>query len=243
MRNVILVFILFLVSCSIIGPSQNPGLKTHLEYRKDMLITVNGKSFEGIGVVESADIYNFHIESRGQLDMFLFASCNREWMKERAWNVKKKVKTRLFNWGRKLKERVKEVQFEYRPIGEIEKTYCPVYMSGAEKKKEGHSWGFVDFRTPDLVLPAVIQCNGEISNIVGAGVCQSRKGKTQVIQFNDEMVVSPDASCALEGNRGTRFEFLLSRGLCVYRFTRIKRPHLVFRLTTFGYDKIPIRQE
>jgi len=246
MRSLIFFFTLITVSsCSVFKPnqSQNPALNTAVEYRKDMLITVNGTTFEGMGVVEAAPTYNFHVESRGQLDMFLFSSCNREWMKERAWNVQKKVSSGLFGWGRKLKDQTKEVTFQYTPIEQIEKTYCPVFLAGADKDKGKHSWGFVDFRTLNMTLPARLECNGEIENSIGVGICQSRKGKTQVIEFAEEVIVSPDGSCELGLNRGKRFEFILPGNLCVYRFMRIKLPYLEFRLTTFGYDSIPIRQE
>ena len=208
-----------------------------------MIVSVNDISFEGMGVVQSADKYEFHIEARGDLDMFILSSCNRDWTKEKAWNVKKKVKSGLFGWGRKLKNQTREIKFEYEPIEEIERTYCPIWFGGYEKEKGRHSWAFVDFRTADLILPARLECNGEVENIKGVGVCQSRKGKTQVIEFEDEMVVSPETRCDIGDNRGTRFEFTLKSDFCVYRFKRLRSPHLEFRLTTFGYDKILIRED
>ena len=238
-----LLFLALLSSCSVLRPAENPGLDVDVLYRKDMIITVNGETFEGMGTVDAAKTYNFNVEAVGQLDMFLFSSCNREWMKERAWNVKRKVKSGLFGWGRKLRDQVKEIIFPYTPIAEIEQTYCPVSLYAAEKSPGRHSWGFVDFRTPNFVLPAELQCNGEVLSIKGVGVCQSRKGKTQVIKFTDEVVVPSSSSCPMPTERGTSFEFTLPRGECVYSFTRIKRPHLEFRLTTYGYDKIPMRQE
>ncbi len=237
------LIILFLVSCSGLQIPVQQDLQKNTNYRRDMIVTVNNNSFEGMGVVKSSNLYKFHVETRGDLDMFILSSCNRDWTKEKAWNVKKKVKSGLFGWGRKIKDKTREVKFDYRPITDIEKTYCPIWLGGYEKVKGRHSWAFIDFRTPDMSLPARLECNGEATAEKGVGVCQSRTGKTQVIKFSDEMVVSPDARCDLGNNRGIRFEFELKSDFCVYRFKRIRRPHLEFRLTTFGYDKILIRQE
>jgi len=228
--------------CKDIFPQESSVRKVTGLYKRDMIITANGKTFEGMGVVPSAEKYEFHIESRGKLDMFLLSSCNRDWVKEKAWNVKKTVSSGLFGWSRKIKDQTREITFSYTPINEIERGYCPIWLGGFEKKQGRHSWGFIDFKDTMMNLPAKIECNGEVRSAKGVGVCQSRVGKIQAIEFWEEMVVSPDTECSLGKMRGRRFEFELKPNYCTYLFKRIKEPQLEFRLTTFGYDKILVRE-
>jgi len=238
---VALFLLTLLISCS--TRTINQKLEKDVFYRRDMIVKVNGKSFEGMGVVDSAKKYSFHIEARGELDLFIFSSCNRDWTKERAWNIKTKVKSGLFGWGRKLVDKKREIQFPYTPIREVEANYCPVWLSGAEIKRERHSWGFVDFRPAWMVLPARLECNGEVLNPRGVAVCQSREGLTQILKFKDEMLVEGDKEkCQMPSDRGSKFEFQIPYGDCVFRFLRVKKPHHEFRLTTYGYRKILIRQ-
>jgi len=239
-RYIISFILLFLFSCSSVTTKQ--VLKEGTFYRRDMIIRVNDKAFEGMGVVESSSKYNFHVEARGEIDLFIFSSCNRDWTKEKAWNVTMKVKKGMFR-KRKLVDKKREIKFDYAPIETIERTYCPVRLSGVEEKKGRHSWGFIDFKTKDMILPARLECNGEASQVEGVAVCQSRAGLTQVIYFDNEMIVESDKlKCKLPTDIGTRFEFQIPKGNCVYRFMRIKDPNLEFRLTTYGYEKILIRQ-
>jgi len=247
MKKVLVCLLLVLLAaCGSTSKIPRQNLEKGVAYRRDMMINVNGKTFEGMGVIDSADLYNFHVETRGEIDLFILSSCNRDWTKEKAWNVKMKVKSGLFNWGRKLVDKKREIKFDYEPIEEIERTYCPIWLAGAEEKKGRHSWGFIDFRTADMILPARLECNGEVLNSKGVAACQSRTTLTQVVEFESEMLLdsynAANSECKLEIDRGNRFEFQIRPGNCVYRFARIREPNLEYRLTTYGYRKILIRQ-
>lgn len=232
------LFLLILFGgCSFFEPPEvNQNLETKNFYRRDMVI--NGR--EGVAVLALSDKVSFHIEARGNLDLFTMVTCNQSQTKEKAWNVKQKVRSGLFGWGRKLVDKQREIKFEYRP-NELEKDgYCPIEFGGYEKDKGRHSWGFVDFQTPDATLPATLLCNGERIASKGVSICQSRAGLIQRIKFAEAVKVFPDVACNIGQTEGVVFEFELPRGQCVFRFrsTVTGREH---RLTTLGFEKILIR--
>lgn len=205
-----------------------------------MLLEVNGVSGEGVLVVPKADSYYFEVEARGDLDLFILTSCNRDWIKEKGWHVS--YKKRFLGWGKRKIEDKRKVEFFYTP-DEIEKNgTCPVWLGGFEESKGRHSWGFVDFKSDTETLDAKVFCNGETLNEKGVSICQSRKGLIQGIRFETEVVVAPDPECDLGSNRGTYFEFPISRGECTYIFRTIKKPREEHRLTTIGYENILIRE-
>jgi hypothetical protein len=206
-----------------------------------MIIEVNGLVGEGVLVVPKSRKYDFEVEARGDLDLFVLTSCNRDWTKESAWNVTIEKKGFL-GWGtRKIKDK-RKVEFSYLPDKLEREGTCPVWLGGFEQQKGRHSWGFIDFKSESETLPATIYCNGETLHEVGVSVCQARNGLVQGIEFETEVVVAPDDSCSIGKSRGTYFEFPIRKGECTYVFRTIKKPRQDHRFTTIGYQKILIRE-
>lgn len=236
-NTVIFFFLLCLFGCDLFNPSKvNQKLEVKSFYKRDMVI--NGH--EGVAVLPLKEKIEFHIEARGALDLFTMVTCNQSQTKERAWNVKQRVRSGLFGWRRKLIDNQREIKFEYQP-NELEKDgYCPIEFGGYEKDQGRHSWGFVDFQTPDATLPATLLCNGEVIKSLGVSICQSRQGLVQKITFAEEAVVAPDKECDIGQRTGKSFEFRIPPRQCVFRFRSIKtgRDH---RLTTLGFKEILIR--
>jgi hypothetical protein len=232
-----LLFVLLLTGCAV---GESVKMKQDLEqnkfYKRDMIVTVNGATVEGVGVFPQASVYNFDVESRGNLDLFVLESCHRSMEKERAWNVTKTVR-RVF-WKKKITEK-RRVQFQYRPT-EIEKDYCPIRLSGYEKARGRHSWAFIDFEDKVDTLKAVLRCNGVEEIVNGSSVCQSRQGFIQEIEFDMKVAVDSSQEC-LKGlpQVGTKFQIALPKRECVFIFMNKKQNS--HRLTTVGYEDILIR--
>ena len=173
----IILFSIFLTSCSTVRHDISKGIKEGAIYKRDMNICMDGKCSQGVIVVPKKEKYKFKIEAHGHLDLFTFSTCHREDTTEahakRNW------------WGRSNKK----VEGTFSPVKGMEDEYCPGYI-GAYDKNGRHSWGFVDFETADATLPATLYCNGEVIESKGVSVCQAKKGLIQVVEFDHPVELS-----------------------------------------------------
>jgi len=234
------LFIIFLAGCSSLVTEPSQQLDPNTLYKRDMIVTVNGVTFEGVGVAPMLDVNQFHIIARGDLNLFVMSTCHRETTKESAWNVQTTVPDGLFGWGSKKVDSTREATFSYKPVVGIEDGIaCPLELSGFDKAGR-HSWAFVDFVTKDMTLPGKIGCNGASRDFVGVEACQSRSGLYQTIDFPVPVMVSPDRGCELPAQDSGRFKFPVNKGKCVYIFKEVKGPRLA-RITTIGYESILVR--
>jgi len=237
MKLISLLFLFILTSCLLSQPNKLPE---NMVYKRDMAIEVNGHVGEGTLVVPEAKSYSFLVESREQLDIFSMTSCNREWVKEKAWNVT--IRQRKFmGWSRKIVS-PRKIEFTYVPQGLEKEGVCPVWLEGYNKATKRKSRAFIDFRRAHEDLPATIYCNGEEVTAKGVGICETKVGLVQGIKFNQEMIVAPDERCEFSKSRGDYFEIPLKKDECLYLFRTTSKPYKDFRLTTIGYDKIQIRE-
>jgi len=234
----ILVFLSMLASCS--GDPAPELLNAEDIYKRDMIITVNGETVEGSLVAEKADKYEFLVESKGNLDLFVMTSCHKEETKEKAWNVQKTVKSGLFGWGSKRIDVKNQVTFTYYPNAIEAEGDCPLEFGGFDKSGR-HSWGFVDFQSDRYKLPATIECNGRTKDSKGTSHCQARSGLIQRITFKEDVVLAENNDCkALQmGKRSIEFNMVSGKCVMVFSDTKAEKFH---RLTLLGYDKIIIRE-
>lgn len=210
-------------------------LNPDVVYKKDMSITIDNITAEGVIVVPAKDVHSLHITAQGDLDMFTFTTCHREEVAEDASNV-----TETTGIFRRKIEKKREIKLDYKPTL-IEKIgACPIQLGGYEQEKGRHSWGFIDFETPDAVLKATVFCNGNEVKANGVSACQSRAGLIQAIQFPEEVYIAPTEGCDIGYNKGTFFKFPIKKGQCVYAFMNKKLE--IHRLTTLGYEIVPIRK-
>lgn len=227
------------VSCS--TPIVHQELNPNIIYKRDIYLKVNDS--EGIGtlVVPRSNKYNYHIKAKGTLDLFTLNTCHREWTKEKAWNVTTKKKIFL-GWSKKvIKDH--EMTFTYTPVAIEQKWSCITELGGYDKVTGQHSWGMIDYETPEAIVPAVVECNGVKTKSNGVALCQAKVGLIQALTFNEEMAVSPSKGCELPKTRGTYFEFPIKKGRCVYAFMTAAKPHAISRVTTFGYESVLIRMD
>lgn len=232
------LILLILISCS---NSPAPELLDAKEfYKRDMIITVNGETVEGQLVTEKADKYEFLIESKGDLDLFVMTSCHKEETKERAWNVQRTVKSGLFGWGSKKIDVKNKVEFTYYPTSIEADGDCPLEFGGFDKNGR-HSWGFVDFQSHIYTLPATLECNGETIKSKGTSLCQARSGLIQRLSFKKDVILADNNDCGIEQFDSKVIEFAMPAGKCLLVF-RQKDKGEFHKLTLLGYDKIIIRE-
>ena len=223
----LLILTLFLaISCL------QPGIKTDPNkiIKRDMFLSVNGVSGEGVLVVPQADEYSFLIESRGELDLFVLSTCHRTISREEAGE------DGIF--GNK-----KKVKLKFKPIPGIEDSACPAVLQGFEVSPGRHSFGYVDFQSKKLQIPARVQCNGKESPSLGVSVCQGQAGTIQQIIFEKQMAAEAMPGCEVfSTENGQTFKVSLTRGICVYGFAEKENRKNQHRLTTLGFEKILIRK-
>lgn len=224
----IYILLAFFVSCSF----DKTQVDTILESKKlDMVI--NG--FEGIAVFAENDSYNFHIESKVELDTFIFSTCSRELFKESAWNVKQEVRYGPFKWLRKLVDSKTEIKFDFRP-NTIERDDCLLEFYGISKGAQVSSAAAV-LSDRRYSVSAYIECNGDIYKTgTGVSVCQSRVGKYQSISFDVPMYPA-QALCGFGSNALRKHDYLIEKGFCSVIFHDEKKT-IFHKLTTYGYDAV-----
>lgn len=232
-RLIIFFALLVLVSCN---GEKMPVASSEVFYKRDMILEVGGVKGEGALVVPLKNVIPFLVTARGDLDLFTFTTCHREETAEDAGNV-----TERTGWlFKRTITKKREVKLDFRPTLIEGAGGCPVMLGGYEQSKGRHSWGFVDFETPEATLPAILNCNGLVLSVNGVSVCQARMGLIQSIKFPVSVRVSPEASCDLGKTEGDSFEFPIPKGQCVFAF--MAQDERIHRLTTLGYEQILIRK-
>ncbi len=241
---VVLIYILallLLISCTALDTKPTQKLALETTYKRDMVVTVNGVTEEGVLVVPMRGMNEIKVQARGDLDMFSLQTCHREWAKEKAWNVTEKIKSGLFGWGSRAITDKRKVEFVYSPVRGIEDMgACPLQLSGYAKAGQ-HSWAFIDFKTDSFSLQGNLLCNGTTTIFDGVGACQARKGLIQVMSFRNEVFMSPDPGCEIGPTFGKEFSFPINSGICVYRI-KDRMTGAIGKVTLIGYDSILIRE-
>jgi len=240
MKKLLIILFMGYLAHSCATASENQKLDSGKFYKRDMIVTVNGKIFEGFAAVPKAEKYDIHVEARGDLDMFIMTSCHKEEQKERAWNVKKTIRSGLFGWGRKKIDLKREVSFSYYPNSLERDGDCPMELGGYENRHGRHSWAFIDFESEKYKLPAKINCNGRVIESNGTTVCQSRNGLIQDIEFSEEATLADNNDCKIASKKSKRFEFAMPEGKCVLVFA--SKDLKFHKLTLLGYEALLIRE-
>jgi uncharacterized protein YceK len=224
MKNIILVIVMMLIagSCSTIQTAIDPLKK----YKLDLFMKNKEYSATGMMVLPKKDLYSIIFESEGKMDYFTFKTCSRE--------------TVIID-GRRLLNR-KEVQINYRP-NEIEKSMMCAAQVYAVSKDMTTMSGYIDFENDVDKASAILTCGEDTQKTYGTSVCQGRIGLIERIDFEDEMIVSPDEGCKnIRSENGTwqgkGFTINIERDYCIFVFMQKNPPHNTHKLTTFGYDEI-----
>lgn len=221
--KLLFALVLFLATgCGSVPLKLNPTVL----YKRDMSISFGGQSYVGTAVLPESQNYQITFETKGKLDLLTITTCHRELTAEN-------LSGGLFGKNR--------YTFNYSPIPGIEDEYCPIDIGGYEALKGRHSWGFIDLKTRDVSVSAVLRCNGEIQNTNGVSLCQSKQGLIQKIEFQEEMAAGNSGFCPkMKSEDLKHYEFEVGEGVCVYKFK--SRNGEYHRLTSIGYQDIVLKE-
>lgn len=221
---------LLMVECTSIPQELNPKIY----YKHDMKIQVNDQAFTGVGVARRAERYNVYITSKADMDLLQISSCERDLTVESA--IKKE------NWFSPRRG----YKFVYEPSPIEREAGCVLKFAGLEKKNGRHSWALVQFEHPSFSLPAQLSCNGVVSTPSGTSACETLQGLYQTIDFAAPVYLSSKVMerCKIpESADGKRWRFKQPNRECEYLFMELKPPYRRHKLTTMGYEDVPIRGE
>lgn len=221
MKYLFVLLFFFLTGCAVTGGGTfgSPMWPTAgMEYDlASMPFEVNGKRFEGTGVIDRQASQTISFFLPKNTIKFMITTCNRE--KFTAYP-----------------DSNKPFKFNYIPIMFLEnRDSC--FMTATAITNKGETFkSLIDFRAGED-LTGSLACNGEEAEVVGAGFCQSRDGLIQRIDFDCPVAAVSQEGCpALNEVEESSFEFKIVPGFCTYKFA--DKDKKKFRLTTFGYTRI-----
>ncbi len=227
-----LALLLIFGGCSTLSSSVVQALKSDDVYKYDISGEVNGKPFDGVGVIPYSDNYNMKIISKVNVDMLTITSCHRD------ISVESAIQLGWFDNGRGY-----TYQFEPGPLEN--QGSCLVKFGAYNKSTQGqNSWGILDFETPEATLPATNVCNGIVSQTNGVSICQSKAGLIQSLVFPVPVKVAKDkmqVGCEIASTDNVAWEYSISKGECVWAFVEMGGTHRLHRATSVGYSQIQIR--
>ena len=193
-------------------------------YRKNLKLKVNGKEFDGVGVVPKATQYQIEGKARGSMDLLTITTCHRE-------------VAPAYDLGHDFK-------YTYAPQAAVEVSNCSMKIEGLDKKHGKHAFGFLDFEDPLFSLEAKITFCGNVTQARGVFAGQCREGLApQLLEFGEDVEASPDEACGgLTKVYPDKYELKIPKGECVYLF-RGKVSHKELRMTTIGYEAAILEED
>jgi len=224
-------FMLLLISMFGCSSSQAQPTTTPMPvFKYDLRGTVNGTSFDGVGVIPYSSVYTFRVESRVDVDLLSITSCHRDFSVESAINV---------GWFKSKRG----YEYKFVPSEGIENIgSCLVRLAALNKSDGLNAWGIVDFETPGETLPATSYCNGRQDKTGGVSICQTRAGLTQRLVFEVPVKTSSySAKCSMKSVDAKTWEYELSAGECVIAFQEIGGAKRIHRHTTVAFTDILVR--
>ncbi|MGL4558970.1 MAG: hypothetical protein ACRCV5_15830 [Afipia sp.] len=213
-------------------------------YKRDLVISVDGKVAEGVVTVPLKDKYKIEVESKIDLVKFFANTCTKEMEKDKMWRTTKTVPDGWFGWGSKTIEDPRKVSFEYSPNDSLERQGgCPMELTGIDGLGR-YAFGLIEFVGPDTTLPGRMECNGVTTDFVGAIACQAREGLIQSFTFKVPVVISPDPGCEVgQPDANGRWQFPINKKKCMYAIVEKAQPRREARITMYGYESVLVRSE
>src|ERR1700685_4466738 len=127
-------FLEFVTGCSMLQSVSTNAVSGNAIYKYDMMGTINGVPFDGVGVIPLSSTYQMHIESREDVDLLTVTSCHRD------FSVESAIQTGWFKLNRGY-------DYEYIPVIGIEDKGSCIVRIGAYNKSPGgqDAWALIDF--------------------------------------------------------------------------------------------------
>lgn len=236
-----LIFIFFIAGCASISDFLLPqpiDKDPNVEWRKDLVLDVNGKRYKGMALVPTQSKYEIKIyPADKRIDRLQWRTCHRN------DSVDKAVESGFWPWSKK-KEYFTMI-FEPKSI-ELERA-CPLRIEALAQKHKSMAFGMVIF--PDsrqhYNLEAVLECNGRTQIRVGTSECQGAIMSLHKVIFGGEVVQDdrPNEQCPpMKQVQENVFEFFMPKNECVYlfkSFEKVDGKYRTHKIITYGYEKIP----
>jgi len=224
---------LAIVSCSTFTV-RDPQKEAEQTYRKDLKVKVDGKLYDGIGVLPRKPFYDITIYPEGKIDRLIIQNCHRDMTTD-------KPKTGWFS---------NEYTFRLMPVPGLEDNRsCPIEIASLEEKKTRNGFAFLDFQDvrEEISLQGYLKCSGEYSIPKGVGICQAASGLRQSVFFQSQTILEGvEGDCdVMESKDGFLWEWNMQPGKCTYYFVARQKAkngkRIAFRLNALGYTSIPVR--
>jgi hypothetical protein len=206
--------LLLLILLNLVGCGSTQVLKDDVIYEHTLRMTVNKRTFVGLGVVEIADKYDIKIENpkRGDLDYLILKSEHRFKVFEDEGGTWKGT---------------------YRMDPDMEDGMLHVQ---AYDEKGQHSFGALILKG-DEKLNMLAKCNGEIDADTVIG-CQSMQGLIQSISFSENVVgsgIDNPPHCDIKFPKTfKKLKYYIRKDFCNYRFKGESGREA--RLVTHGFE-------
>lgn len=222
----------FFIGCSTTSTAPVQTITPGDVYKYDIHGSVNGISFDGVGVIPYASTYNMKIISRVDVDALTITSCHRDLMFENAIEL---------GWF----DDKKGYNYQFLPDSLENQGSCLVKLGAYNKSAQGqNAWAILDFETPEATLPATNICNGVTTQTKGVSICQSKAGLVQAIQFANAVKIAASAlpsKCVPNTKDNLNWEYVIATGECVIAFKEMAPPSRIHRHDTVGYTATQIR--
>lgn len=228
--SLICLMLLFCLTCCSTIPEAMTALAPTV-YKYDIKGSVNGVPFNGVGVIPDASQYQIKIISPVDVDMLTITSCNRDVAIQAAISV---------GWF----ESSGGYPYTYAPDPVEKHLGCLIKLGSYNKAHGQNAWGILLPQSQAATLPATVVCNGEIQNVGGVSICQSRVGLKQEIIFSEPVRIFVKAikpGCVPETQDNLAWTYETALGTCAVDFMTVASPHKIHYLETVGYNEIEVR--
>lgn len=219
---------------TIFGGSTELSTRTPIYvYRADLILTIDGAWFDGVGVTILDGEKIITIDSQINLDRIEVETCARQEVCQNNKYCSSNFSVQNDWWGNPGRH----ATYTFTP-SDVEKTEsCPLHIKVYDKKVLA-AWGFIAFRNGES-LPGHFTCNGEGVTYAGHSVCQTKAGLIQRLTFLSPIEdFDADKECNLKKLDEKTFEIRPSLGLCTAKFYSEKKWH---GLDIIGYDEVITR--
>jgi len=233
--TIIAIYMLAGIAVAILASScsttQFQELDKRVFYKRDLTISVNGKSYEGVVTVPRETSYKIQIESEANVDMIIWRGCARE-------DSGTPKKPGLFNF---LSQR--KIYYTYTPQPGLEDLgTCPFRLEAYDSTKNQHGWAFLEFEHPNYKVKFELDCNGRRAAFDGVGTCQQKAGLLMRAHFGERIDFAkpmPEGCPMPRYDVEGLYEWEAGPGECIYHFQNEK--YELGKFIVIGYQGILIR--
>ena len=238
MSNYTLLVLFFSVLLSGCASLVKPSLSSSIRYQKDLKVEVQAytnkaegygpiHTVNGMGVVPYGTWYKVRVYPPETADMISLTTCHRE---------VKKFKPRKSKW-----KKYYEFTIEVVPGIEINKV-CGGFQIGLFHEGGQHAWSNIVVESKARKLPALVKCNGKVTQYQGTSTCQSKQGLIQSIEFDRKVRTTKVVGCTIKASPdGKVWEYMINPDEWTIVFMDSLDERISHKHVMYGYQVIAIR--